>query len=170
MSIITFKIDDRQLKRQLRKLARSVSDANVEKALFAGALVIQNEAKTLSPYDDGVLRQSIHVGGHTAKPGKTKDGEESHGDIGGNGKSGRHVQVLIGTDLVYSAIQEFGGSIKTTPSMIAKLRYLGYKPSSSLDYVHIPSQPYLRPAFLNKWKQAYRRIKLVLKSYIIRSL
>lgn len=168
--MLSFKVDDKEMKRQLRTLARSLNDQNIEKALAAGGFEIANAAKDEAPYFDGVLRQSIHVGGWNARPGSGPEPHEDHSDIKGNGRVGDEIQVLVGTNLVYAPIQEFGGSIDVNDGMRAVLRGKGYFLSQGTRQVHIPSSPYLRPAFRSTWRKAYEKIREVLLVFVRRAL
>jgi HK97 gp10 family phage protein len=82
----------------------------LEAGTKAGALIVQNAAKDNAPYRSGDLRRSIHM--------EVTD------------KSSSSVTVIVGTDKVYAAAQEFGW-----PEGYPGLRgsYEGH--------------PYLRPAF-----------------------
>jgi HK97 gp10 family phage protein len=81
------------LKKNVAKLNKDL-DNSIMTALKAGALLIQNDAKRLSPYFTGTLRRSIHI----EKTGKR--------------------EVIIGTDVEYAKYQEFGTSkMKAHPYM-----------------------------------------------------
>lgn len=108
-------------KEKLKRLDVAVSERAVVRALTAGAEIIQNDAKRRAPYKTGTLKRSIHI------------------------EQGDGMEVLIGTDAPYAAIQEFGGTI--TPK---KAKMLAFEIKGELVFAHsvtIPARPYLRPAF-----------------------
>jgi HK97 gp10 family phage protein len=141
-----------ELKKQLSKMSDAIAADALAKAATAGALPIQNSAKDKAPKKKRVLSRSIHT-----------EVTESDRD---------HATVEIGTDVVYAAIQEFGGTI--TPKHAAHLaipmtdRAASYPPRSFPGKLHVqgkclademgqpqyalatsvtlPAQPYLRPA------------------------
>lgn len=168
--MVSFKLDDSELRIAVRRLGRQVSDRNIERSLAAGGFEIANVAKENAPYLDGILRQSLHVGGWNARPGQGAEPQEYHDDIKGNGKVGGAVQVLVGTNLVYAPMQEFGGSLDTNAGMRHVLRTKGYRISEDTAQVHIPSQPYLRPAFRSTWRKAYKKVQEVLLMFVRRAL
>ena len=55
--------------------------------------------------------------------------------------------ITIGSDLVYSAIHEFGGTIRVTPKMRAFLHYKGIHLKKTTTQITMPKRPYLRPGF-----------------------
>jgi len=94
-------------------------------AMLAGAKLIEAEAKRQAPVKTGTLSRSI-----------TTELAES---------SETHVLVEIGTNLVYAAVQEFGGTITARNAP-----YLVFQTDDgqwhSVRSVTIPAHPYLRPA------------------------
>ena len=53
-----------RLKRKFGDMAKVAQGRTLERALVAGALLMQNEAKRLAPKLTGNLSRSIHIGGH----------------------------------------------------------------------------------------------------------
>lgn len=110
------------LKRKLDSLGSSMTGQTMVRALTAGALLIQNEAKRRAPYQTGNLRRSIHIGGHD-------DLNPEGANIIGKGPSPvpepeigeTRASVYVGTDVEYAGWVELGTSKMT-------------------------AQPYLRPA------------------------
>lgn len=84
----------------LKSAASVLSGKQMEMALVAGGLLIQNGAKQKAPYLTGTLRRSIHIGGHTFA------GAEGASDIGGNSDH----EIRIGTNLPYARRIEDGFS------------------------------------------------------------
>lgn len=100
MSATVTIVGDAAVKAHLMAVGEAVSGRQAELALVAGALLIQNAAKTDAPYLTGTLRRSIHIGGHTF------EGGEGAGDIGMNTSQ----QVAVGTNLPYARRIELGFS------------------------------------------------------------
>ena len=114
---------------KLRALGSSMSGRTVERAVVAGALIVQNEAKRRAPFRTGTLRRSIHIGGHTdlatdyQKPADVP--ELPHPTV-----STYDVEVYVGTNLEYARRIEYG-----------------FNQADSLGRVYNQAaQPYLRPA------------------------
>lgn len=127
-----------RLDRKLAALGRLAQGDVLENALHAGAQEIRNAAQSKAPYLTGTLRRSIH-----------SETEE---------KSGPRVTVLVGTDLEYAAMQEFGGVI-----LPKSARRLVFEVDGQLVFarrVTIPAHPYLRPAFDEKKGEAVRQFRL----------
>ena len=114
---------------KLRALGAAVSGRTVERAVVAGALIIQNEAERRAPYRTGTLRRSLHIGGHTdlatdyqQPPGISELERPRIGD--------HDVEVYVGTNLEYARRQEYG-----------------FNGADSLGRVYNQApRPYLRPA------------------------
>jgi len=77
-----------ELQSKLKRLESGMQARVLSNALTAGALPIQNEAKTLAPYETGTLRRSIHTEIVT--------------------KNDNRIVAEIGTDVEYGPHQEFG--------------------------------------------------------------
>ena len=114
-------------------------------ACVAGGLDISNEAKAKAPRKTSTLYRSIHIGAHIGKSSSDftpNDVAGSYSDVGGEEVSNDRVSILIGTNLIYAAPQEFGTS------------------------TGIPAHPYLRPAVDTKTLECYRTIGDALKIMI----
>ena len=94
-----------QLARKFAQLSDDVSGKALENAVVSGALLVQNDAKRRAPYRTGNLRRSIHVGGHT---GKSELAESTGTDIGGNKSDQKYAEVLVGTNVDYARVAEYG--------------------------------------------------------------
>ena len=99
------------LERKFRNLEKVAQEKMLEQALVAGALVVQNEWKTRTPYRTGSYRRSIHIGGHSSlAPGfnGTDIGKQSSPDGGAS--------VIVGTSITdppYPIFLELGTSRMT---------------------------------------------------------
>lgn len=101
----------KELSRQLARLGEAVAAQNMVRALTAGALLIQNEAKRRAPYRTGNLRRSIHIGG-------AADLNPDGGNVTDRGSvpvpdprvEGNAVHVYVGTDVEYAPEVELGTS------------------------------------------------------------
>lgn len=139
-------IGGEELARKFKQMSDEMQGQVVEDALVSGGLVIVNDAKIKAPYITGTLRRSIHIGGHTdLTPGFKED--EGYSDIG---VADEKNTILIGTNLVYAAIQEYGGRAGRNHTSV------------------IPPHPYLRPAFDNNVDKVKEKISKVLKAQIER--
>jgi len=114
---------------KFRALGRAVAGRTAERAVVAGCLIVQNEAKRRAAYRTGTLRRSIHIGGHTdlatdyQKPPDVP--ELPAPEIGAYDAS-----VYVGTNLEYARRIEYG-----------------FNQADSLGRVYNqPARPYLRPA------------------------
>jgi len=109
-----------KLDNRFKEVISAASGDNIMKALKAGGEVVRNHAKlniqAQELVDTSNLLNSISV------------------QEGSGGKTDATVE--IGTNVVYSAIHEFGGSISQTNAW-------GRGISQT---IHIPARPYLRPA------------------------
>ena len=124
-------------------------------ALLAGSFPVSNAAKKLAPKLTGNLARSIHIGTKTkdiTKPQPKADGltvRQMPADMGAVGSVAKALQakgraeVLVGTDVVYAATQEF---IRTSHK-------IGFS-------------PYLRPALDNNRKEVDDEVKRAVKMVI----
>lgn len=80
-----------ELKEKLKQLDEAAAGDNLENAARAGALIIRNAGSENAPKRTRTLSRSIHI--ETLV------------------KQAKYVEIGIGTDLDYAAIQEFGGTI-----------------------------------------------------------
>lgn len=133
----------KQLSAKLKAMGGDVS-RHLEKAAVAGALVIQNKGKEKAPVKSGTLRRSIHIGGHEDQAPDFKAGD-SNASVPLPEVSDDAVTVYIGTNLVYAAIQEYGGTI--TPKQARALFFEIDGEAVVAKSVTIPARPYMRPAF-----------------------
>lgn len=136
------KVNTKDFSRAIAGLKRNLSGEKISLAFVAGGLIVAGHAKEKAPFDRGVLRRSIHIGGAPAQTGDFNS-SEGYGDIGGMEVSVNRVQVLVGTNLEYAAAQEFGTD-------------------------HIPAQPYLRPALSDHVSEVADEIKAVLRPMVKR--
>ena len=106
----------------------SLTGPSLMSAAMNGGRVIQSNARNYAPVDTGNLRASIQVEPAEVKP--------------------TAAWVNIGTDVIYAAIQEFGGTIKPkTKKMLSWIGENGERIFARA--VQIKAQPYLRPAVDN---------------------
>lgn len=113
------------LKRKLDALGEAAQGQALERALVAGALIVQNDAKRRAPYRTGTLRRSIHIGGHADLAGDFQGTP-----IESPQNNGNQVEVLVGTNVAYARRIEYGFSDADR---------LGREYNQ-------PARPYLRPA------------------------
>lgn len=113
------------LMRKLAALSEAAQGQMLERAMVAGALIVQNAAKEQAPFVTGTLRRSIHIGGHDELNPDGEGGNVPEPEI-----DGATVTVYIGTDVEYARRIEYG--FNGTDS-------LGRQYSQA-------AQPYLRPA------------------------
>lgn len=133
-----------RLDRKLGKLAKLASADVLENALQAGAQPIRNSAIDKAPYLTGTLRRSLHT--------ETVE------------KRGKKVRVLVGTNLEYAAMQEFGGTV--TPK---QAKMLAFEVGGKLVFakrVTIPAHPYLRPAFDEQKGEAVKQFRLAVADQV----
>lgn len=187
---------------QLNRLTEATRGAQLMRAATAGALIPMNAAKRRAPWRTGTLRRSIHIGGHTEmasdfSPGEVgPDGKPAYSDIGSPAPEPTRVELLIGTNLVYAGIQEFGGVVSPKTAKLlaipvdAAARTAGSPRGQDLVFVKtqggqmflmdkegkiryslrrsvtIPAHPYLRPAFDENTEAIEREIGIVLREGI----
>ena len=139
-------VDTRELKIKLAELKRSVSGHAMRQSLLAGGSVVEAEAKNNILYegliDEGRLRASIAAEAITDN------------------------EVLIGTNVVYAAIHEFGGTI--TPKRAKYLRFYWKEIGQwvTTKKVTIPPRPYLRPALDENKDQIVAAFRSTMSSFI----
>lgn len=134
------------LKAKLQRMVTGVQGHELEDSVVAGAVPVMEAAKRYAPKHEDALTHSIHIGGH----------EELAGDYDGNYPRGtatvpapdvapNTVSVYVGTDIVYGAQKEYGGTItaKNAPRLVWQ-DYSGNWHSAVSVYQN--PQPYLRPA------------------------
>lgn len=113
----------------MQRLASNATPQQRGDALTAGALPMLALAKRLSPYLSGTLRRSLTVSEPVHSRGESV--------------------VRYGTNVVYAAIQEFGGIIEIGKHTIV-----------------IKAQPYLLPSFVRGLPAAQRAMMASLKKMV----
>lgn len=147
--------------RRLAYLGADLEQA-MQLAVIAGGQVVANDAKRRAPKLTRTLSRSIHVeAGESSLQGAT---------------------ALVGTDVVYAAIHEYGGTIQHpggTPYIVTSsgakfLRKDGRYPAgvrfTKPHPIHISAQPYLRPALDENRGQVSQAIGISLQAYLRRVL
>jgi len=114
-----------EFRAQLKRLSDAANADALADAVTAGLMLIQNAAKEKAPVRTGTLRRSLHI-----------EVEE---------KRRNYAMAALGTDVVYAAMQEFGGVVKNAFGKGIT--------------VTIPAHPYLRPAWDENIDAAKREIK-----------
>lgn len=131
-----------KLKRQLTAIGGAVSDQTFVRALTAGALLIQNEAKRRAPYRTGNLRRSIHIGGAgDLNPEGSNIVDRGPEAVPDPVVDGNRISVYVGTDVEYGIAVEYGTSKRA-------------------------AQPYLRPAVDSQADAVQREIGEALRDLI----
>lgn len=135
-----------EFKKQLSALDEKVRGSNIVTALQAGALIVENAAKEKAPArSTRTLSRSIH----TEVANREADNAE----------------VDIGTDVVYAAMQEFGGVI--TPKRAKMLHWVDEMGTDVFaNMVTIPAHPYLRPAMDENKEAVQETVAAVLKQLL----
>jgi len=130
----------RELRVNVGKLTKEIQEV-LPTALKAGAELIRNDAVPRAPYKTGTLRRSIHI-------------EEVS-----------NTEVRVGTDVIYAAIQEYGGVInaKNAPWLTFKTDDGEWHRVKS---VTIPAHPYLRPAMDENREKVIDKVKAVIQALI----
>jgi len=139
-----------QFKRNLDKLDKGTRGKVLENACLAGALLVSNKAKENAPYITGTLKRSIHVGNHTAESAPDFTPNDVAGvytDLGGKEIKDHSATLLVGTNLIYAATQEFGDPER-----------------------NIPAQSYLRTAAASEEKAVKKEIEDAVKVLIKKAL
>ena len=162
-------VDDSHLNAALRRKARAVNARNMKIALLAGAFVILNKIRALAPYLTGVLRRSLHIGGFSGLSGSFGGGGGQFTDLGGEKIANGFASVIIGTNLIYARIHEFGGIIvpKTARLLSWVDRLTGRRIFAKR--VTIKAQPYMRPGFNQGRQGAKSKMRNVLKKLVVDS-
>lgn len=132
----------KELSKKLTRLGKAVTGQQMVRALTAGALLVQNEAKRRAPYRTGNLRRSIHIGG---APDLNPDG----GNVVNRGPepvpdpivTQDNATVFVGTDVEYAVSVEFGGEGR-------------------------PPRPFLRPAADNQRDAMWEEVAAALRDQI----
>jgi HK97 gp10 family phage protein len=94
---------------KLNDMSETLRGKTLERAVVAGALLVQNEAKRRAPYLTGNLRRSIHIGGHEdLNPDKGDIVDRSGSEVPSPVIGPNTVAVYVGTDVNYAAEVEYG--------------------------------------------------------------
>lgn len=153
-----------KLSRKLKQLGVDV-EQKAELALVAGGLVLQNGMKVRAPKKTRTLARSIHIGGHEDQSPDFNDaGEQSRGKVPPPERSKNKIKIFIGTNLIYAAIQEFGGEI--TPKRAPFLRFQIDGEWITARRVRIPAHPYVRPTMDEDGAEAKREVGAALRDII----
>lgn len=132
----------KSLDRKFDKLGTVGKGRALERALVAGALPIQNEAKRLAPKLSGNLARSLHIGGHEdLNPGGQGAIDTTGAGVPDPEIGADRAAIYMGTDVIYAPPQEFG-----TEDM--------------------PAQPFMRPAFDTQRKTAVKETGAALRELI----
>lgn len=158
--------------RGVRELSKKLKDMGVdvgkkaERAAVAGGLVLQNGMKTRAPKRTRTLARSVHIGGHENEAPDFSESADQRGPrrVPQPERSKGRIKIYIGTDLVYAAIQEFGGEI--TPRRAPFLRFQVDGEWVMARRVRIPAQPYVRPTFEADGPEAQREVGAALRDLI----
>ena len=120
MNLKVTMVGDKETAQAFSRLGVNLSGKMLLAAVLSGAGILRDRAKQLAPYLTGTLRRSIHIGGYLGSGG------EGYDDIGGKIVTPDRVGVEVGTNLIYAAIQEFGGTIraKNKPWLVFKTKVL----------------------------------------------
>lgn len=151
------------LLRDLEKAGKKAIPA-LNTALGSAALIVQNAAKVKAPKKSRTLSRSIH---HEVMT------------------EGDRVEAIVGTNVEYARIQEFGGIINHpggTPYIpwgegngpfegaVKFLKKDGAYPAgvqfSKPHKIHIPAQPYLRPALIENRSRVIQEINEALRELL----
>ena len=129
---MTVRIDDAAFIRDLQSLRGKTSGSAMKPAALAGGFVIEGAAKinvrnNFDKHPTGNLLGSINTRATTTK----KDS----------------VTVAVGTNVIYAAIHEFGGTIKAKNAKALQFEIDGE--FVTVKSVYIPPRPYMRPAVDN---------------------
>ncbi len=136
-----------ELAAKLGRLSDDMAGKALEDATTAGALLVQNAAVRKAPFLTGTLRRSIHI--RTSFRSRTR------------------AVVAVGTNVVYGAIQEFGGIIraKTAPFLVFRTKDGRWHRTKS---VQIPAHPFMRPALDEEKDNVVREIGDALRALLAR--
>lgn len=133
------------LTRKLAALQDATRGRMLERAVVAGALLVQNSAKVNAPFRTGTLRRSIHIGGHANLNPDGVAGKVSDPEIDDNS-----VAVFVGTDVEYARRIEYG-----------------FEGADRLGRTfHQPAQAYLRPAVDENRREVVQEIGEALRDLI----
>jgi len=153
-------VGDKETARAFSRLGDNMTGRTMLPAALSGALILRNRMKELVSKLTGTLSRSIHIGNHTGHVPVdvfTPNEGPGYSDIGGTIIVPGGVRVETGTNLIYAAIQEFGGTVraKDKPYLVFKTKDGSWH---SVKSVQIPPQAYMRGAYLEKKPDVIREI------------
>jgi hypothetical protein len=157
----------KELSRKLKALGVDV-ERKTEQAAVAGGLILQNGMKLRAPRLTRNLARSIHIGGHEDKAPdfSTSAAGQGRGEVPPPERAKGRVKIYIGTNLIYAAIQEYGGEIRPRRAPFLRFRVDGEWVIARR--VRLRAQPYVRPTFEADGPEAQREVGEALRQ-IIRS-
>jgi HK97 gp10 family phage protein len=138
-----------EFKAQLKRIGDAARGEMLAKAGTAGLQLVVNAAIPKAPKRTGTLRRSIHT-----------EVLEQRAD---------YAEVAVGTDVIYAAIQEFGGVI--VPKKAKMLAWQDVK-AGIWHFAHkvtIKPHPYLRPAWDEKIDAVIKEVKRSLVDMITKA-
>lgn len=123
-----------------KRMAVVAQGRTLERALTAGAVLIQNGAKRRATYRTGNLRRSIHIGGHEDLAPDNAGVVNTAGQVSQPVVREHHAEVFVGTNVEYARRIEYG-----------------FQGADSLGRNYSQAaQPYLRPAVDEEGRAAQR--------------
>lgn len=129
-----------RLERKFRQMREAAQGQMIERALTAGALLIQNGAKRRAAYRTGNLRRSIHIGGHEDLAPDNAGVINTAGQVSQPVVRSESAEVFVGTNVEYARRIEYG-----------------FQGADSLGRTFDQAaQPYLRPAVDEEGRAAQR--------------
>lgn len=129
-----------RLERKFRQMRAAAQGEMIERALVAGALLIQNSAKRRAVFRTGNLRRSIHIGGHEDLAPDNAGIVNTAGQVSQPVVRAEAAEVFVGTNVEYARRIEYG-----------------FQGADSLGRTFDQAaQPYLRPAVDEEGRAAQR--------------
>lgn len=129
-----------RLEAKFRRMREAARGKMIERALTAGALLIQNGAKRRAPARTGNLRRSIHIGGHEDLAPDNAGVVNVVGQVSQPVVREHGAEVFVGTNVEYARRIEYG-----------------FQGADSLGRNYSQAaQPYLRPAVDEEGRAAQR--------------
>lgn len=160
MNLKVTMVGDKAAAKALNRLGSNLSGKMMLKAVMSGALILLTRMQQLAPKLTRTLERSLHIGGAGFSGGQSPTGQP-YSDIGGRVVTPDRIGVEVGTNLIYAAIQEFGGTIKAKnkPYLVFRTKDGAWH---SVKSVQIPPKAYMRGAFLEKKPDVIQEIDLAL--------
>lgn len=138
------------LRRKLDALGEVAKGRTMVRALVAGGLVIQNDAKRHVPRVSGNLARSIHIGGHEELNTEGGSVTQRTSEPVPAPDEGSSPAIYIGTDVEYARRIEFGFE---GPDALGRT-------------YHQPAQPYMRPAVDTNRSEVAREVGEALRDLV----